>query len=318
MGQRHQTWFLLNFRIFISMEKKKLTTEEFIKRAKLKHGDRYDYSKTEYFGKFKKLLITCSIHGDFNQEAWGHIKGKGCIDCSGFKPLTTAIFIERANLIHDNLFNYDKSVFLSRRKKIIIGCQKHGDFEMTADHHLTGRGCPKCAGFKKTIEEYIIEAKKIHGNLYDYSESKLTKGKTIQIKCQKHGVVVVNKYNHINKGGPHGCPVCSEPKGERIIKQWLIDNNINYVKQKTFKECKNIQALQFDFYIPTYNICIEYDGVQHYKIIDFFGGKKVFLYTRKLDKIKNNYCLLHNIPLHRIRYDENILNKLNEIFGNVK
>ena len=83
------------------MDKRTLTTEEFIRRAKLKHGDKYNYSKSKYIGTHDKIKIICPIHGEFEQEAKAHVyRGSGCITCSGFKPLTTDVFVLRSKEIH--------------------------------------------------------------------------------------------------------------------------------------------------------------------------------------------------------------------------
>ena len=293
-------------------KKRKLTTEEFIERAKSKHGDKYDYSNTTYYGKFKKLIITCPIHGEFEQEAWGHIKGKGCITCSGYKPLTTEEFIERAKSKHGDKYDYTISEFISVRSLIKITCPIHGEFEQKANSHLHGRGCKKCAGFGKSREEFIYEAKTIHGNKYDYTNMNYDKTK-INITCKKHGEFILTKGNHIH--GKQGCPICSEPKGEKIIRVFLDENNISYKRQKTYPDCKYKKILQFDFYIPDLNILLEFDGIQHFKIVEFFGGKKGFIERKKCDEIKNKYCSDNDIPLHRISYTENILKRLDEIFG---
>lgn len=87
-------------------------------------------------------------------------------------------------------------------------------------------------------------------------------------------------------------------------------NKIKYKQQKTFKECKNVQVLQFDFYLPDYNCCIEYDGIQHFKPINFFGGDDFLKYIKQNDTIKNEYCKNTHIKLLRIKYDENINEKL--------
>lgn len=73
-----------------------------------------------------------------------------------------------------------------------------------------------------------------------------------------------------------GCPVCNLSHGERQIRRWLCNNNISYILQKTFEDCKNKKQLPFDFYLPEYNICIEYDGEQHFRPVDFFGGQDEF------------------------------------------
>ena len=233
--------------------KRRLTTKDFIERSKVKHGDKYDYSKTEYFGKFKKLKIICPIHGEFEQEAWGHMKGRGCIDCSGFKPLTTKIFIERSKKIHGNKYDYSKTIYVSTRKKVKIICPIHGEFEQRAGGHLTGRGCFECI----------------------------------------------------------------ESRGEKSIRVFLENNNIKFKQQKIFKECKNKRVLPFDFYLPDYNICIEYDGEQHFGPIDYFGGELGFIKRKKLDKIKTKYCKNNNVILYRIKYTDNIKKILEKNFDNL-
>ena len=73
------------------------------------------------------------------------------------------------------------------------------------------------------------------------------------------------------------------------------------IRQKTFPECKNIKLLPFDFYLPDLNMCIEFDGDQHHKIIQRFGGESGFIYRQNNDKIKTNYCENNNIFLIRLK-----------------
>ena len=91
-------------------------------------------------------------------------------------------------------------------------------------------------------------------------------------------------------------------KGEYKIEKVIRDLSIPFYKQYSFKDCKNINKLKFDFYIPKYNCCIEYDGEQHFKPITFFGGEKQFNKQQQRDKVKNQYCLNNNINLIRIPY----------------
>src|SRR5581483_6407391 len=97
---------------------KKSNTEEFIKKARKVHGNKYDYSKVNYLGWNKKIIIICPIHGEFQQSPHNHIKGHsqdqtikkgtGCPECTHHKPLNNEIFIERAKEVHGNTYNYDK------------------------------------------------------------------------------------------------------------------------------------------------------------------------------------------------------------------
>lgn len=269
--------------------------------------------KTIYSGKFQQLVITCKTHGDFTQEAWSHLKGRGCIECSGKRQLTNKEFIDKVSIIHNHKYDYSKTLYKSRRSIINIICNTHGDFQMTADHHLTGRGCPKCAGRYKTRDEFIIQAIAIHGNKYDYSKMVYeTSIRKVNILCHKHGEFHMGKSQHIIS--KQGCPVCSDSKGAREIGIFLKEHKIEYIPEKRFDDCKYKKQLPFDFFIPSINTCIEYDGIQHYKIIDFFGGRKTFDAIKKSDLIKTNYCNENRICLERIKYTENVLERLKIIF----
>jgi len=101
-----------------------------------------------------------------------------------------------------------------------------------------------------------------------------------------------------------GCPLCNSSKGELEVESILIEKNIFFIKNKTFTGCKHKSLLKFDFYLPKYNICIEYDGLQHFKPISFFGGNEQLKENKKRDKIKNKFCKNNGIFLIRIPYTE--------------
>ncbi|MDU5206285.1 MAG: hypothetical protein E6182_10000 [Clostridioides difficile] len=110
----------------------------------------------------------------------------------------------------------------------------------------------------------------------------------------------------IPKDLKHGycCPICNESKGEKIIRLYLENNNIKFIQEHRFEDCKNKRSLPFDFYIPNYNLCIEFDGRQHFETFNHFGGEKGFELTKIRDKIKNKYCKNNGINLIRIPYYE--------------
>lgn len=102
----------------------------------------------------------------------------------------------------------------------------------------------------------------------------------------------------------HGCPACSISKGEKVIRLYLENNNIEFIQEYRFDDCRYKKPLPFDFYMPDYNLCIEFDGEQHYKAFDYFGGEKYFKLTQTRDKIKNKFCKDNNVNLLRIPYYE--------------
>ena len=141
-------------------EKKKLTTEEFIKRAKEVHGDKYDYSKVEYKNNKIPVTIICPEHGEFQQRPSNHLNGSGCKKCATvISKLTKEQFIEKAKKIHGDKYDYSKLKYNDSQSKVCIICPEHGEFQQRATDHLMGHGCPICNERKleKETREFLIE-----------------------------------------------------------------------------------------------------------------------------------------------------------------
>lgn len=284
-----------------------LTNIEFINRAKDIHNNKYGYSSADYINSSIKIVIICNKHGNFEQTPNNHLSGNGCPKCAG-KHVTTKEFINKARDIHNDKYDYSLVDYENCKLKIKIICSEHGEFEQTPNSHLDGNGCPKCSGLHKTTENFMNEANFIHNNKYDYSLVNYTNSQTkIIIMCPMHGKFEQTPNSHLSG---KGCPLCKQSKGENKIEELLLIKNIGYVYQKIFDDCKHKRKLRFDFYLPELNICLEYDGVQHFEPIGFFGGIKCLDSQQKHDKIKNDFCSNNNINLIRIKYNENIKNKL--------
>ena len=302
------------------MRDKLILLNNFLNKAKNIHNDKYDYSLVDYKNNDTKVKIICPTHGIFEQIPHHHTAGKGCKKCADdLKKLDIEIFINRSKKSHNNKYDYSLVDYKGAFNKVKIICPIHGVFSQKPCDHITGyRGCPKCGGtMKSNTNEFILKAQKIHGNKYDYSlvDYKLC---TIKVKiiCSKHGIFDQKPTSHLSG---KGCPVCNQSKGEKTIKNYLKDNNYNYIYQKTFDNCKNKKYLPFDFYLPDYNICIEYDGIQHYEPNIRFGGEDGFKKIKINDKIKTDFCNNNNIKLIRINYKENIIEKIKNylnIYGN--
>jgi len=279
----------------------------FIKKSKNIHGDKYDYSKVNYINTKTNVTIICPKHGEFEQNPKHHYNGIGCPKCSGSKKMTTETFVSRAKKKHGDKYDYSKVNYKNRECKISIICLEHGEFPQRPADHLNGHGCRRCLSLSNN--EFIILAKNIHNTKYDYSLVSIkTNQKNISIICPKYGEFRQTPHNHIKN--KQGCPICKESKGERKIRNYLLDNNIKFIREKRFKNCKDKYTLSFDFYIPLYNICIEYNGIQHYKPVKYFGGVTTFEEQQKRDKIKKNYCDKNHIKLLIIKYNENVITKL--------
>ena len=298
---------------------KKKTTEEFIEQAKAIHGDKYDYSKTEYQGCKKKVCIICPEHGEFWQSPDNHINSKqGCPKCANNVILTTQEFIERVRKIHGDKYDYSKVNYINNHTNITIICSIHGEFDQLPLNHLKGEGCYECGRVRTgdskrvSVEESIRKAKIIHGNFYDYSKVTYNKvADKVTIICPIHGKFEQTMNNHLRG---QGCPKCSQSKGERTITNWLISNDIKFISQHKINIDININPSGnafIDFYLPDHNIFIEYNGEQHYIAKERFGGELGFQKQQRRDEYVRNYCKEHNIKLIEIKYNENINDKLN-------
>lgn len=105
--------------------------------------------------------------------------------------------------------------------------------------------------------------------------------------------------------------MCNKSHGEREIKIWLDGHGISYVAQKKFADCADVNPLPFDFFLPDYNKLIEYDGIQHFRPVDFFGGQSTYKKLASHDHIKTEYCMNNNIDLLRIPYYKDVNTELN-------
>jgi len=215
---------------------KKLTTEEFIQRAKTVHEDRYGYEKVAYVNNYTKVTITCSEHGDFEQTPTHHlVRGQGCRNCGAIKSsisqrMSQSEFIHKAKEVHGDRYGYDKVEYVRSHSKVIITCSEHGDFEQRPTGHLKGRGCRDCGinqrALKRSIppEEYIRLVREKFPHL-DYGETKypgMDKG-NITVRCPVHGRFSTDPSYHLSSA-VHGCRKCyafsKRLKAEDLIKNF--------------------------------------------------------------------------------------------------
>lgn len=265
----------------------------FIAGAQKVHGDKYDYSKSEYVTNRTKLCIIChekdefgNEHGEFWQIPYSHLKGHGCPKCAGVKRLTKEEFITLSNRIHSNKYDYSKVEYQTNKTKVCIICPEHGEFWQKPNDHLVGHGCSKCSfeenGLlrRKTKEQFIKDAIKIHGDKYDYSSvDYINSYAPVAIICPKHGEFLQKPVNHLGKCG---CPKCNESNLEITVRVFLEENKIEYVSYHS-PDWLGRQSL--DFYLPEYKIAIECQGIQHFEPTDF-TGKMLYDIDAKFDEIK--------------------------------
>ena len=230
-------------------------------------------------------------------------------------------FITFSNKIHYNKYDYSKiNEYINNKTYVSIICPEHGEFKQRADHHMQGKKCIACgydivaSNQTYSFEELILKFSVIHNNKYTYnSNTGFTKCiDKIEIICPKHGLFLQKASTHLIGSG---CKICYESKGEKQIAEQLSKYNILYYREHKFDECKDKKHLPFDFYIPSLNLCIEYDGLQHFKPIQRYGGLSYFNTIKKHDNIKNEYCFKNGINLLRIKYNENVVNSINNLLS---
>ncbi len=205
-------------------------------------------------------------------------------------------FIEKAKKIHGDRYDYSKVEYVNAYTKVCIICPKHGEFWQIPVHHLKGSGCPYCAGkIRLTTEEFIRRAKEVHGDRYDYSKVEYVNEYTkVCIICPEHGEFWQIPASHLSG---NGCPNCNESQMEKITAKFLEENNIDYISQARKKDLVWLGRQSLDFYLPKYHIAIECQGGQHFKTVDFFGGKRGYSDRLKKDLTKYNKCLSNNVKL---------------------
>lgn len=194
---------------------KRVTTADFVERAKAVHGDRYDYSLAEYQGIHKYVTIVCPEHGPFQQLPANHYQGKGCSDCGGSKPHTTESFVDASKAIHGDRYDYSIVKYSSNKARVTIICFDHGPFSQIAAVHLRGNGCPECGGNRKhSAESFIEKARAVHGDRYDYSQAEYKGAHTpVTIICLDHGLFMQSPSNHF---AGKGCPECGKLAASKV------------------------------------------------------------------------------------------------------
>lgn len=305
---------------------KKLTTAEFIERAKKIHGNKYDYSKVEYINTNTKVCIICPKHGEFWQKPIHHLSHKGCPICGKEKIQKSSIeknkmasrnFIEKSKKIHGDKYNYSKVVYIHSHKKVCIICPKHGEFWQEPTNHLQGNGCPKCAALVNDTNSFILKAEEIHNHRYDYSKSKY---KSTHLKvciiCPKHGEFWQTPSNHLRG---NGCPKCRISMMENKMIKELENKKIDFIYEYRPPFLNNGKSHQsIDFYLLDYNIGIECQGKQHFMPVDFANkgiewANTLYKNNIKRDKIKKELCNKNGIKIFYINYNEDINKKLEKI-----
>lgn len=267
-----------------------------------------------YIDAKTKILHKCKIDGCVWYATPSHIlRGTGCPEC--YKNKRTKAheqYVKEVATINPNIEVV--GVYIDNHTKILHKCKIDGhEWYAQPKNILIGHSCPECAGNKRYgLEEYIKKVAKINNNI-EVVGVYVNAHTSILHRCKIDGCEWYATPNNV-LGGSTGCPKCSASKGEKIIANWLDEHKILYEPQKRFNDCRDKNPLPFDFYLPCYNVCIEYNGIQHYEPVGYFGGQEAFENVVMRDKIKEDYCNENNVHLIKIAYDTDIYEELQKLY----
>ena len=217
------------------------TNASFIKKARKIHGDLYNYDKVDYINNYTKIIIICSVHGEFEQTPNAHIKSKvACRQCSiDNSRQTLEEFVEKANIAHENKYDYSQSKYINTNTNIVITCKLHGEFLIRpVDHVLHGKGCPECGKIaasnkrKTTLAEFIERANLVHETFYDYSlVDYINMHVNVQIICPTHGIFSKTPCSHLSGAGCRRCRRNMSKNVERVPKLERIVDTKTFIKR---------------------------------------------------------------------------------------
>lgn len=276
-----------------------------------------------YVNARTKIVHRCKIDGYIWYAApYVVLRGDKCPKCMGNAKKTTKEYIDELSVVNPGIEVVGD--YINATTPIAHRCKIDDHiWNVAPGNALNGNGCPLCKAqklsklFSKTHEQYVSEVAIINPDI-EVLEQYVNSHVPILHRCKKDGYEWKIAPSNVLTG--QGCPQCQESIGERKIRQWLQNNKIEYIYQNPFNDCKDKKELPFDFYLPAYNICIEFDGRQHFEPIDFAGkgeewAKEQLEKTKRHDEIKNQYCATKNIRLLRIPYFKNIEEELNKFYS---
>lgn len=285
---------------------KRVTKNEYIKKIKALVGN--DYSLIgEFNGLSTKAKFKCNKCGNIfystpNNFVYKHCRCPICKENNHAK--SPEKFSSEFKIASKGEYT-QISKYVRSHTKIMVRHNVCGHkYEVTPHEFLSGRRCPYCFGNKrKTTKEFSDEVYRDTNGEYKVCSEYINNKEKVKMKhtlCNSIYEVTPHDFISGNR-----CPKCRASKGEKLIESILKELNVNYECQKIFKGCttgiKN-SYLKFDFYIQDFNLIIEYDGIQHFKPIDWFGGKSSFDAQKQRDDIKNRFAHDNNILIIRIPY----------------
>ena len=288
----------------ISIKKRSKTNEEWVSQVKSLVGNEYTFLES-YVSAGTPIAVRHNVcKHTMKMRPDNFLHGARCRYCAHNVKLTTHDFMKKLRDIYGNeytvLGNYVNSDTKIKVKHNACGTV----YDVRPANILRGQRCPHCfrtpkkstAEFQKDLDAKF--GKGVYRVLGTYKSAK----KPIAIKHLLCNHICQVKPNAILTG-KSGCPFCNTSKGEELIIGILKSENIKYQYPKIFKELKGIRnSLHYDFYIPSQNVLIEYQGGQHYKSVQYFGGEKQFKVQQKHDQLKRDYARKNGYNLIEVPY----------------
>lgn len=227
------------------------STSQFISEARMVHGDRYDYTKSNYINAGTKVTITCPDHGDFEQSPGSHIAGYRCRQCGLNQQRQSSRmrfeeFVKLAHEKHEGIYSYNASSWTKAGGKIEVRCQIHGNFSIQAySHYSQGLGCPKCSKRPPVDTEIFIKrAKERNYPNHDYSKTVYkNSGGKLTITCTLHGDYQQIAFDHYNYPGCQKCRYIKSAKTRsRDRSKTSLDGYSVQVKRYTDRSYRDYKA----------------------------------------------------------------------------
>ena len=265
------------------------------------------------------ILHKCLLDGyEWLAKPGNILFGKGCPKCAGNLQLTPDEYVDKLKEVNPYVIPIEN--YVNANTKIKFKCLIDGHQWLAKPSSLLmGCGCPKC-GIKKSSDsrklnkEDVIKRIEYRGGIILNQEEYINcYEENLKIICPSCGDKFITSLIKFTKHKGFLCNNCfsNESSGEHKVRIFLENNNIDFIQEYIFDDCKDKNSLLFDFYLPVYGVCIEYQGEQHYRPIEYFGGEESFYLQQKHDQIKRNYCKHNNIKLLEIPYWEDIEKVLN-------
>jgi hypothetical protein len=228
-----------------------ITTEVFIKKARETHPDKYDCSKVEYINSVSNVIIICKEHREFLQTPHSHLSGRGCNACCNISrslkhKSSTEEFIKKAIIKHGDKYDYSKVHYINSLTKVIINCEKHGEFLQPPSDHLSGCGCPKCShrNYSKKAIQYLTLISKIHQNHIQHAEND-GEYKLPNTRWSADGYCVeTNTIYEFHGTEYHGDPRCCDPDECNYL-----DKNYGELYQNAKEREKVIETMGYNLVV---------------------------------------------------------------------